>query len=240
MTTIRSAEGHNVPVTTLRPARTVLLAALLTPALLLSGCGGESKDKPTAKPSVNLPTGDVEVPAGVTLTKAGTKLKFGAPALVAYQPNPQRSSVLSLTVKSVQTGKISDLAAFQLDDATKASQPYYVNVAVQNVGTGDLSRMDVPLFAVDGSNSLLRPSSFNNGFARCPSTPLPSGFVAGKTFTSCLVYLIPNKGTLVEMSFRPLQTFEPITWQGPIQPVAKATKKPAKKPAKKTGKKVNP
>jgi len=240
MSTIRSAEGHNVPVTTLRRAGTPLIAALLTPALLLSGCGGESKDKPTAKPSVSLPTGNVKVPAGVTLTKAGTKLKFGDPAMVAYQPNPQRSSVLSLTVKSVQLGKIADFAAFQLDAATKASLPYYVNVAVQNVGTGDLSRMDVPLFAVDASNSLLRPSSFNNGFARCPSTPLPAGFGAGKTFTSCLVYFLPNKGTLVEMSFRPLQTFEPITWQGPIQPVAKA-KKATKKPAKKAKKKkVNP
>ena len=34
---------------------------------------------------------------------------------MAYEPNTQRSSVLALTVDSVQTGRISDLAAYQLD-----------------------------------------------------------------------------------------------------------------------------
>ena len=56
-----------------------LTAALLLPALMLSGCGGEPKAKPTAKPSVDLPTGDVKIPDGVTLTKAGTTLKFAVP-----------------------------------------------------------------------------------------------------------------------------------------------------------------
>jgi hypothetical protein len=214
-------------------ARTALIAALVAPALVLAACGADTEKKPSAKPSTDLPTGNVEVPSGVTLTKAGTGLKFGETATVAYEPNTKRSSVLELTVVSVQAGRISDLAAYQLDDATKKSRPYYARVRVKNVGTGDLSRAAIPLYAVDSSNSLVLPSSFNNTFAKCPSTPLPAGFTSGKTTSGCLTYLVPPGKTLVMMSFRPLQAFEPITWKGTITPAA------ATKPTKKK-KKVQP
>jgi hypothetical protein len=234
--------GHNMAVTPPRRALTTLIVALLAPALLLSGCGGETKDKPSAKPSTDLPKGDVDVPAGITLSKAGTGLKFGEAAVVAYEPNTQRSSVLSMSVSSVTQGQISDFGAYQLNARAKKSRPYYVRVSVKNVGTGDLSRMAVPLFAVSSSNTLVQPSTFNNDFRTCPSTPLPTGFGAGKTFRGCLVYMIPDKGTLVEMSYRPLQAFEPITWKGTIQPTAqqqKAAKKKAAAKKKKAAKKAD-
>ena len=214
-----------------RRARTTILAALLAPALLLSGCGGETKEKPEAKPTADLPKGNVAVPTGITLTKAGTTLKFAEPALVAYEPNTRRSSVLSLTVDSVTRGRLSDFAGYQLNDRAKSSRPYYARYTVKNVGTGDLSRMAVPLFAVSNSNALVQPSTFNNTFKRCPSTPLPTGFGAGKSARGCLVYMVPERGTLVEMSYRPLQTFEPITWKGSITPPADAKKKKTKKKA---------
>lgn len=224
-------------VTPLRRASTTIIAGLLAPALLLSGCGGESKDKPSAKPSTDLPQGNVKVPAGLTLTKAGTGLQFGQPAHVAYEPNTRRSSVLSLTVNSVTAGKLSDFGAYQLNDRAKTSRPYYARFTVKNIGTGDLSRMAVPLFAVSNSNALVQPSTFNNTFKTCPSTPLPAGFGAGRSFRGCLVYMVPEKGTLVEMSYRPLQAFEPITWKGTIAPVvdkkAAAKKAAAKKAAAK-------
>jgi len=205
-------------------------------ALLLSSCGHDSKDKPKAQPSVDLPTGDVSVPPGITLTEAGTALKFGQPARVAYEPNTRRSSVLSLTVLSAQTGRITDFAGYQLDPRTKRSRPYYVRVLARNIGTGDLSRAAVPLLAVDDRDTLIQPSTFNNHFAKCPSLPLPAGFGPDQSFRSCLVYLVPSGGTLVKMSFRPLQAFEPITWDGPIQPAPriKAEKKD-KTPSKKKG-----
>ena len=158
MPTKHPADGHNVRVTRSalpQRARTVFIAALVAPALVLSACGADSDKKPTAKPSVDLPTGNVDVPDGVTLTKAGTALKFGETATVAYEPNTRRSSVLELTVLSVQTGRIADLAAYQLDDATKKARPYYARVRVKNVGTGDLSRAAIPLYAVDSSNALV-------------------------------------------------------------------------------------
>lgn len=235
MPTNRPPDGQNVRVTrsgTTQRVRTALVALLVAPALVLSACGADSGKKPAAaQPSVDLPTGNVDVPKGVTLTKAGTALKFGQTATVAYEPNPKRSSVVQLTVVAVYAGQISDFGAYQLDDRTRKSKPYYVRVRAKNVGTGDLSHSPIPLYAVDSRNTLIQASSFNNTFDKCPSTPLPAGFVGGKLVGGCLVYLVPAGGTLHEMSFRPLQNFEPITWQGPITPVA--TKKAVKKKTKK-------
>jgi hypothetical protein len=223
--------GHNVRVTrSVFPprARAALVAVPVALALLVSACGTDNDKKPSAEPSVDLPTGNVAVPSGLTLTKAGTQLAFKEPAIVAYEPNTKRNSVLAMTVDSVQAGRISDFASYQLDDRTKKSRPYYVKVRVRNAGTGDLSRSPIPLYAVDSRNTLIQPSSFNNSFTRCPSTPLPAGFVGGKSYAGCLVYLVPAGGNLQEMSFRPLQDFEPITWKGTITPAV--TKKPTKKP----------
>jgi hypothetical protein len=237
MPTKRSGDGHNVRVMRSalpQRARSALVAALVatvTSGLVLSGCGADHANKATPKAAADLPTGNVDVPSGVTLTKAGAGLKFGETATVAYEPNTRRSSVVELTTLSVQTGKISDLAAYQLDAQTKKARPYYVRARVKNVGTGDLSGAAVPLYAVDSSNALVLPSTFNNTFTKCPSTPLPAGFTNGKTAGACLVYLVPPGKSLVEMSFRPLQTFEPITWKGTITPAV--TKKPAKKKHKK-------
>jgi hypothetical protein len=208
-------------------ARLAFIAVLLAPALVLSACGGDGEKKPTAEPSVDLPTGNVDVPDGVTLTKAGTALNFGQMATVAFEANAKRSSVLEMRVNSVQRGRISDLAAYQLDPAAKKAKLYYTRVTVKNVGTGDLSRADIPLYALDSGNSLVKPTGFFTAFKKCPSTPLPVGFTAGKSVNTCLVYLMPPGKSLVGMSFRPLQTFEPITWKGTIAPVV--TKKPTKK-----------
>jgi hypothetical protein len=142
-------------------------------------------------------------------------------------------------VDSIQAARIADFAAYQLDERTKQARPYYVRVRVKNVGPGDLSRMAVPLYAVDQTDTLIQQSTFNNSFTRCPSQPLPAGFGTGKTLAGCLVYFVPNGGTLTKMSYRPLQAFEPITWEGAILPPA-TQKKDEKKKGKKTEKKANP
>ena len=172
------------------------------PALALTACGGG--DDPKAKSSASAkPTTDPDVPAGVTLTKAGTKLAFAKPAVVKYEPNDDHTSVLELTVQKVTQAPITDLAAYVLDDRTKQSTPYYVNVTIKNVGKGDVANTPVPLWAVDQTNTLIQYSTFTNKFAKCPSGPLPTPFAAGATANACLVYLVPNKGTMREVSFRP-------------------------------------
>jgi hypothetical protein len=225
MRVLPTLERHDERVT--RPLIRAL-AVLAVGALALTGCSVQKKDddapSPKAVPSPALPTGNVDVPPGITLTKAGETLQLGAPATVAYEPNPQRSSVLEMTVASVQQGLISDFASYQLSADTKKSTPYYVKVTVKNVGTGDLSRTGIPLYAVDGSNSLNQQTSFNNTFAKCPSQPLPAGFTAGKSLSTCLVFVLRPGQTLTKVSYRPLQAFPPISWEGTITPPPAVTK----------------
>ncbi len=207
------------------PAR--IPVALMAAALVLSGCGASHKAA-TKAPATDLPTGNVMVPAGVTLTKAGATLKFGESAQVAYEPNPQRSTVLQLTVVGVAKGSITDFTGYVLDDRTKASTPYYVRVAVKNVGDGDVGQTPIPLWAVDTTNTLIQASSFTNSFAKCPSLPLPTTFAPNATLSTCLVYLVPSGGSLTAVSYRPLQAFAPIVWTGTVTPPAPTPTKKAK------------
>ena len=213
-----------------RSSRIALLAVLLSTGVLAAGCGGgdgssDASASASASPSADLPTGNVEVPSGVELTEAGAGLDFGKPAVVAYEPSTAKSSVLSLTVTQVRTGRIRDLAAYQLDARTKKSTPYYVDYTARNVGTGDLAGAAVPLYAVDADDSLVQPSSFTSAFTACPSTPLPKKFAKGAKTTGCLVYLLPDRGKLTGVSFRPVQEFAPITWTGDVEAPAKAASK---------------
>lgn len=206
-------------------ASAVLLSAC---ALLLSGCARPAQDTaPLAEPATSLPTGNVQIPAGVTLTRAGTALEFGRPAVLAYQLGGDRGSVLSLSVDSAQAGRLADLGAYQLPADVVGSRPYYVRYTVRNLGSGDLSGVPVPLYAVDPTDTLIRPSTFVTlGFPRCPSTPLPAAFAAGKVVQGCAVYFLPNRGSLVAMSYRPLQAFAPITWKGAVSPSAARVARP--------------
>jgi hypothetical protein len=222
---------HPAPRAVLRPAPLRWAALLVVASLALAGCGGE--EKPTTKPTVTLPTGDVNVPAGVELTKAGAELKFGEKATVAYEPNSERNTVLEMTVTKAAEGAITDLGSYVLDDRTKASTPYYVDVTVKNVGDGDVGQTPIPLWAVDDKNTLIQASSFTNAFSRCPSTPLPTTFAPNAEVTTCLVYLVPDHGKLTGLSFRPLQAVAPIVWTGTVTPVQAATPPAAKNKKKK-------
>ncbi|MCW2753982.1 MAG: hypothetical protein JWQ32_1393 [Marmoricola sp.] len=222
------AEGHNVRV--ILRARTSLV--LLVAALVLTGCGGGTPAKVRAK-ATDLPTGNVNVPAGVTLTKAGAALTFGESAEVAYEPNPQRNTVLQLTVVGVTKGSIADFSSYVLDDRTRASTPYYVQVSVKNLGDGDVGQTPIPLWAVDSTNTLIQASSFTNSFTKCPSLALPTTFAPNATLSTCLAYLVPAGGTLTGVSYRPLQAFAPIVWTGAltVPPTATPTAKKKKKKA---------
>lgn len=196
--------------------RAVVLALSLT--LALTACGPDekkddgTKDQPGAAPS------QVTVPEGVKLSTYGTELKFGETATVGYMPNNARATVLKLAVVSVTQGSVADLGGYTLNDKMRASTPFYVQVAVENVGIGDVGKTAVPLALEDNRNALILPSTFTDTFTRCPSTPFPTTFAPKAKATFCLVYLTPNRGTFQAMSFRPDDAFEPIRWTGALTP----------------------
>ncbi len=202
-----------------RLSRTTAVGAmLLAPALALSGCGGSNQPQVAHTPSPTVPTPSVDVPSGVSLTTPGTKLSLGESATVPYQPNQKRGTVLKLTVTGITRATMKDFAIYVLDKRAKASTPYYVQVKVANVGTGDVGGTDVPLWAVNQDNTLIHSSSFTNDFKRCPSSSLPKRFAPHAKAKTCLVYLVPKHGTMTAVSFRPLQEFQPIEWTGKIVP----------------------
>jgi hypothetical protein len=195
-------------------------ATLAAAAVVLVSCGGEPPAEeaaetptPTVSPS---PSSTVSVPAAVELTEVGADLSFGDTATVIHEPNQKLGSVLELTVKSAKQGTTKDFAGFILDDYTKAATPYYVDVEVTNVGEGDVGGATVPLWGVDAGNTLLPAATFTTTFRRCPSQPLPKKFGPDETFSTCLVFLAPDKGTMEAVSFRPNQDFDPIQWTGEI------------------------
>lgn len=222
-----------------RPALSLAVLATAS-ALALTGCSGgddtgsdgsssRSSASSTASPS---PSTTVKVPEGTKLTDQGSKLAFGDPAQVVFEPSPKRGTALQLTVRSVQRGRLSDFKGFILDDAyKKKASYYYARVSVKNVGEGNVGGVPVPLWGVNDANTLLPAVNFTTSFKKCPSEPLPKAFGPGKTLSTCLVYLSPDRGTLESLSFRPDQAFDPIEWTGEIKP-AKVEKKSDKKSGK--------
>jgi hypothetical protein len=219
------------------PALSLVVLATAS-ALALSGCSGSgdkgsdgstksSSASSTASPS---PTTTVKLPEGTELTDQGSKLSFGDPAQVVFEPTATRGTALELTVRSVQRGRLSDFKGFILDDAyKKKASYYYAKVRVKNIGEGNVGGVPVPLWGVSDANTLLPAVNFTTSFKKCPSKSLPKAFGPGKTLSTCLVYLSPNRGKLEAVSYRPSQEFNPITWTGTIEPAAQPTKKPKQK-----------
>jgi len=220
----------------MRPARSTraALAGLLAASLLLTACSDDSAEpdadgggSPTSSPgsASASATPYLPVPEGVELTPQGTELRVGEEAVVAYEPRQGQVGVLGIEVDRLERTTFKEsFSGWQLDAATRKSNPYFVRATVRNAGETDLGGRPVPLYIVDGRNTLIEPSSFASRFDPCPSAPLPKKFGPGKETDVCLVYLAPAKGDLTAVSFRPQQEFNPITWTGKLQPVRKAGK----------------
>ncbi len=227
---------HNVRVPELSRSSLTRAAAVVTVAgLALTGCssGGDSGAKSSASASASSspsPSTTVSIPPSATLTDQGTNLSFGDSATVVFEATKKSGTVLKLTVKSAREGSLKDFKGFILDDPyKKKASYYYVKVRVENVGEGDVGGVPVPLWGVNGDNTLLPAVNFTTHFRPCASTPLPKKFGPGDRINTCLVYLSPDHGSLEAVSYRPSQEFNPIQWTGDIAKPKAAKSKKAKK-----------
>jgi hypothetical protein len=197
-------------------------AALLVTGALLAGCSADSAGEPSAdasSPTVGATgaTPYLPVPDGVALTEPGSQLAVGDHAVVAYQPRQDVVGALDIDVTALEKTSIkAEFSAWQLTDEQKKSNPFFVRATVKNVGDTDLGGRDVPLYIVNDDNVLVQSTPFASSFEACPSTPLPKKFAPGAEAEVCLVYLAPDHGDLVAVSFRPEETFNPITWTGDV------------------------
>ena len=200
---------------------------LVASALALSACGGgsdstkQAADTASVSPTVPSPSTTVDVPKGQQVTEPGTQLAFGDTATVAYE-NKDQGTVLKLRVDSAEQGSLADFQGFELDDPYKRhGNYYYVRVTVKNSGKDTIGDVPVPLWGISGENTLLQAVEFKSSFAKCPTQPLPKKFQPGDLFKTCLVYLSPNNGKLVGVSYRPTEQFVPIEWRGPVKMLPK-------------------
>ncbi len=199
---------------------------------MLAGCSTGAAPEPGPAPSASAtPTvsSTVAVPDEVALTEQGSTLPFGTTARVIFESTENRGTVLGLNVLGVRRARPADFTGFILDDATKRGAAYYfARVRVRNAGRGDVGGVAVPLWGVDRDNTLLPAVNFTSPFPPCPTRRLPAPFRPGAVLDTCLVFLVPDRGPLVSVSYRPSQAFNPVVWKGAIAP-PEATKKPTKK-----------
>ncbi|WP_300390174.1 hypothetical protein [uncultured Nocardioides sp.] len=201
------------------------LAAVL-PALVLAGCSGseEPEAEASASPSVTesateepSATPSIDVPDGVELTTQGSALEVGDTATVAYEVDQSTVGVLAITVTDMRrTTFKQSFQGWKLGKQLKKANPYFVEATFKNKGETDLGGQRPPLYIVDGNDTLVESSTFVSDFDACPSKDFPKKFKPGKKVTRCLVYLAPDAGELVAVSFRPAQEFNPITWSGDV------------------------
>lgn len=184
---------------------------MLCSVLLLAGCSG-SEPAPRASAATSATPREVEPPAGVTLTAGGTALKVGQPASVVHRVGDSAASVVTVTVTGATKGSIDDFRYFSLDDASKASTPYYVKVAVKNEGPGGLGGAALPMFARDGAGTDIPANDIVGTFEPCPVRTLPESFLPGATAELCLVYLVPEGRKLRSVTLQTGTPEDAITW----------------------------
>lgn len=190
------------------PSKIVAVVAAL---LFAAGCSSSSDEKKSDE--VPVPKG-LEVPKGVTLTKGGATLTEGKPASVVYQVGDKAASVITVTVSSVRKGSIKkDFTFFSLDEATKSSSPFYVDVTVKNEGPAGLGGAALPIFAHDSSNTNLPANDIVGTFRPCSNSTLPQSFLPGATAKLCLVYLVPKGRALQSVDLQTGSTKDAITWR---------------------------
>ncbi len=175
-------------------------------------------DTPDASSSAPAgPTPYLPVPDGVVLTDPGSELGVGETGVVAWRQRDGEVGVLRVTVRRLERADVKALRDWQLSPSERASALYYVTVRAKNAGSGSLGGTRLPLYVLDGGHTLVESTSFGARFAPCPSPALPKDFAPGRSTTVCLVYLVPERGGLDAVAFRPTDDFNPVTWVGKVR-----------------------
>lgn len=198
-----------------------MLACIAT-SLGLSACGGgSSKQETPAAPPAATTTEPTGTSAG-GMTRPGAKLKLGDTAHVKFKPlnapiNSKKTYKLDVTVLKIEKGEIGDFKSIDLDAAQKKSTPYYVSVRVSNPGPEVPVKSDDPDIRFDGIDDRGQEQgslTFIGTFDRCDDKTAPTPFASGKSYESCLAYLVPGGGSIRQVNWSGADEYvlKPIAW----------------------------
>lgn len=195
---------------TRRIARLALTMAVGMTAL--SGCGGDSNDDegsaaetttppPAASTPSTTPEATTPSASGGALTAAGSTLQIGEAATIAYEDASKKlKSNITVAPTKIEKGSIDDFKNISLDADQKTATPYYAEVTVRNVGTGNLTGTDPASYidAVDDRGQRQNEIIFFGDFERCDGSD-PKSLKPGESYDTCLTYLIPKGGSIAGM-----------------------------------------
>jgi hypothetical protein len=164
-----------------------------------------------AAPSGSAAPGGSSAPSGAGhLTAPGTHLGFGQVATVAWVPpsadatSAQKGFKLQVTVESIQKGSIADFRNVELSASERHTTPYYVTLRIKALGRAAPHGSDDPAIsfdAIDDRGQQQQSITFLGTFRRCNETQVPKPFAAGKTYRSCLAYLMPGGGSIRQVQW---------------------------------------
>jgi hypothetical protein len=200
------------------------IAAVAVPGL--AACSGSSPassgSSPTASSSAGTsspaqsPTASQSAAQGQTagsgsLTPPGTHLAFGGPATVGWVPPSQdlgtgahKGIKLQVTVVSIRKGTMADFRNVELNGKQRSSTPYYVQLRVTALSNASVPKDSDPAItfsAIDDRGQEQQSITFLGTFSRCDDPTPPKQFVSGKTYQSCLAYLIPGGGSIQKVQW---------------------------------------
>ena len=145
------------------------------------------------------------------LTPPGTHLAFGGEATVGWVPPSQDTGngahqgiKLRVTVVSIQKGTLADFRNVELNANERKATPYYVQLRVTALSSTPPPKDSDPAItftAIDDRGQHQQSITFLGTFSRCDDPMPPKQFVSGKTYQSCLAYLIPGGGSIQKVQW---------------------------------------
>lgn len=184
--------------------------------------GGSSSDAPASTEAVD-PTASayLSVGAGVELTEPGTTLRFGDPAVIAWQPQQDTTAALRVTVDRVDRTTFKEsFQGWVITDEMEGQTPLFVRISVKNAGQGNVGGEPVPIAVIDDSGVRVQPTTAaEKEFVPCPGGALPKKFGPGAKTELCLLYLLAPGASFDSVGFLPVGSDaqpvgEAITWEG--------------------------
>lgn len=208
----------------------VAWAMTVLACVAIVGCGGDDDDDaatPATTPAAETATEADDgggASAGGGRTAPGTTLKLGETAHVTYKPltalDDKNLFEVDATALKIEKGSIDDFKNISLDENQKASTPYYVTVKIENTGEqiplGDQEGdPDLKFGAVDDRGQDQPSITFIGDFERCEDTDAPKPFTKGKSYESCLAFLIGGDGTITEVQWKGSDKYilDPVVWK---------------------------
>jgi hypothetical protein len=208
----------------MKPGRIAAWAFTATAAPALAACGGSSSGGitpgGTSSPGVSAPVqsraaAQPDVPGRTAgsggLTPPGTHLGFGRDATVGWVPPSTDSGTgahqgikLRVTVESIEKGTMADFRNVDLNASERKSTPYYVQVRVTALGNTPPPKDSDPAItfqAIDDRGQQQESITFLGTFSRCDDSTPPKPFVHGRSYQSCLAYLIPGGGSIQKVQW---------------------------------------